>query len=106
VIGFTVDEIFGSEKAAELNGHLMACLRGDAPYRYERMQGEGIVEAIATPVPQETGVGRRIVVSARDVTERRRPAACRIARRDRIFRYHIGTEHRISRRKSARRLLA
>ncbi len=71
VIGFTVDEVFGSEKAAELNGHLMACLRADAPYRYERMQGEGIVEAIATPVPKETGVGRRIVVSARDVTQRR-----------------------------------
>jgi len=72
VIGRTVDEIMDAETARELNRHLAACLRMDAPYRYERAQGEGIVEAVATPVPQESGSGRRIVVSARDVTERRR----------------------------------
>jgi PAS domain S-box-containing protein len=72
VIGFTVDEIFGAEKAAELNGHLAACLRAGAPYRYERMQGDAVIEAIATPVPEEAGSHRRLVVSARDVTERRR----------------------------------
>ncbi|WP_158812722.1 PAS domain S-box protein [Methylocapsa sp. S129] len=71
VIGSTVDELFGAENAAEVNGHLTACLRAGAPYRYERMQGGAVVEAIATPVPQEAGSRRRLVVSARDVTERR-----------------------------------
>jgi PAS domain S-box-containing protein len=71
VIGFTTDELFGAENAAEVNRHLAACLRGGVPYRYERMQGNRIVEAIATPVLNEPGPARRIVVSARDVTERR-----------------------------------
>jgi signal transduction histidine kinase/CheY-like chemotaxis protein len=47
-------------------------LRSDAPYQYERAHGDGVVEAIATPVPEERGVGRRVIVSAREVTERRR----------------------------------
>jgi PAS domain S-box-containing protein len=72
VIGRTVDEVFGTDNAAEVNGHLTACLKAGAPYRYERMQGDSIVEAIASPVPIETGRPRRLVVSARDVTERRR----------------------------------
>jgi PAS domain S-box-containing protein len=72
VIGYTADELFGAENAAEVNGHLAACLRSGTPYRYERMQGEAMIEAIATPVPQESGARRRLVVSARDVTERRR----------------------------------
>jgi PAS domain S-box-containing protein len=72
VIGRTTEEVLGSATGHELNTHLAACLRLGAPYNYERVQGEGIVEAVATPVPQELGVGRRLVVSARDVTERRR----------------------------------
>jgi PAS domain S-box-containing protein len=72
VIGYSVGEVFGAEVAAELNTHLAKCLSNDAPYHYERRHGEGVVEAIATPVPRELGVGRRVVVSARDVTERRR----------------------------------
>jgi len=72
VIGRTTDEIFGRERAKVLNDHLTACLASGAPYRYERMQGDGIVEAVATPVPYEMGTQQRIVVSARDVTRQRR----------------------------------
>jgi PAS domain S-box-containing protein len=72
VIGHSVHQIFDAKTAAELNAHLTACLRVNAPYQYERAHGDGVVEAIATPVPQESGLGRRLVVSARDVTERRR----------------------------------
>jgi PAS domain S-box-containing protein len=72
VIGFTTNEIFGAENAAEVNMHLAACLRSGKPYRYERKQGDGIVEAIATPVLDQIVPAARIVVSARDVTERRR----------------------------------
>jgi len=55
-----------------LNRHMAACLKSGATYRYERLQGNGIVEALATPVPAQAGSPRRVVVSARDVTERRR----------------------------------
>ena len=72
VIGYTVDEVFGAEKAAEVNKYLSACLQSGAPYRYERMQGDQIVEAIASPVPPEPGKPRRLVVTARVVTETRR----------------------------------
>jgi len=72
VIGYTVEEVLGAEQAVGINAFLSACLRADAPYRYERAQGTSVVEAVATPVPDEPGVGRRVVVSARDVTEQRR----------------------------------
>jgi len=72
VIGYTVEEVLGADQAAGVNAFLSACLRADAPYRYERPQGTSVVEAVATPVPDEPGVGRRVVVSARDVTEQRR----------------------------------
>jgi len=71
VIGRTTGEVFGAEFAAEIDGHLALCLRKGAPYRYERAQGESIIEAVATPVPREPDEPRRVVVSARDVTERR-----------------------------------
>jgi PAS domain S-box-containing protein len=71
-VGLTTEEVVGPERAAELNRHMAACLRSGAPYRYERTQGDGIVEALATPVPEEPGKARRVVVSARDATERRR----------------------------------
>ena len=71
-VGLTTEEVVGPERAAELNQHMAACLRSGAPYRYERIQGDGIVEALATPVPEEPGKARRVVVSARDATERRR----------------------------------
>jgi PAS domain S-box-containing protein len=71
VIGRTIDQILGAEQAYILNSHLAACLRAGAPYRYERKQGHAVVEAVATPVPHELGTARRLVVSARDVTEQR-----------------------------------
>ncbi len=71
LIGHTVDQVFDPVTAAELNGHLQACLRSGTPYHYERRHGDSIVEAVATPVPAETGKARRLVVSARDVTEHR-----------------------------------
>ena len=71
-IGHWTEEVVGPERAAVLNGHMAACLRSGAPYRYERIQGGGIVEAIATPVPPEPGQARRVAVSARDVSEQRR----------------------------------
>ena len=72
VVGYTIEEVFGAEVAAEIGAHLTACLRKGGPYRYERTQGEATIEAIATPAPPEPGAPRRLIVSAHDVTERRR----------------------------------
>jgi PAS domain S-box-containing protein len=72
VIGKTIEEVLGVELAPELNRHLRECLRLGKPYHYERSQGEGVVEAVATPAPPEPDAARRLLVSARDVTERRR----------------------------------
>ena len=72
VIGHTADEVFGGEIAARLNQLLTTCLESGRPSRYERMHGDRAIEAIATPVPNERGDARRLVVSAHDVTDRRR----------------------------------
>jgi len=72
VVGNTIEEIFGAAAAAEVGGYLTACLSGGHPYRYERTQGEATIEAVATPAPGEPGAPRRLIVSAHDVTERRR----------------------------------
>ena len=69
VVGHTTDEVFGA-RAAEINGHLRACLAAAAPYHYERTQGAGVVEAVAVAVSGADA--QRVVVTARDVTERRR----------------------------------
>jgi len=71
VIGHTIEDLFDAETAAELTAHMKACLSSGQPYRYERRNGESIVEAVATPVPAEDGNARRLVISARDVTESR-----------------------------------
>jgi len=71
VIGHTIEDIFDPATAAELTGYMNECLRSGLPYRYERRNGESIVEAVATPVPAEDGKARRLVISARDVTESR-----------------------------------
>jgi PAS domain S-box-containing protein len=71
VIGHTVQELFNPETAAELAEHLQNCLQDGSPRRYERRIGDAIVEAVASPVPTEKGMTRRLVVSARDVTEHR-----------------------------------
>ena len=72
VVGRTIQEVLGPESASEIGAHLAACLREGAPRRYERTQGDAVIEAIVTPAPQEPGSPRRVVVSAHDVTERRR----------------------------------
>jgi len=71
VIGCTIDDLFDSQTAAELNEHLTNCLRQNEPYRYERSQGAAIIEALATPIPCEDGATRRVIVTAGDVTKRR-----------------------------------
>jgi PAS domain S-box-containing protein len=72
VVGRTIREALGAESASEIGAHLAACLRDGAPRRYERTQGDAVIEAIVTPAPHEPGAQRRVVVSAHDVTERRR----------------------------------
>jgi PAS domain S-box-containing protein len=72
VINHSLDEVLAPKAAEELRLNLQACLNANAPFRYERVQGEGIVEAVATVVPFEFGTEQRIIVSAREVTERRR----------------------------------
>jgi PAS domain S-box-containing protein len=72
VIGRTIEEVLGSELAPVLTAHLKECLRLGTPHHYERSQGDGVVEAVATPAPPEGDLARRLLVSARDVTERRR----------------------------------
>lgn len=71
VVGHTVNELFAPDTAAELTGRLQTCLQGGVPYRYERHHKDAIVEAVATPVPADQGARRRLVVTARDVTEHR-----------------------------------
>jgi PAS domain S-box-containing protein len=70
VVGRTIDDLFPSESASELNAHLEACLRSGAPYSYSRKHGKSVVDAIATPIPAEPGKAPRIAVTARDVSER------------------------------------
>ena len=71
VIGFTIDEVFGNDAAAEIDEHLRASLRSDGPYRYTRIQSGRTVEAVAVRVPGDPDGIQRLVVSARDVTEGR-----------------------------------
>ena len=72
IIGRTVDEVFDAQTARTLNDHLSNAMRGGGPYHYERAHGDSIVEALAAPIAPQLGLGRRLVVSARDVSERRR----------------------------------
>jgi PAS domain S-box-containing protein len=72
VVGRTIHEALGAESASEIGAHLAACLREGAPHRYERTHGDAVIEAIVMPAPHEPGAPRRVVISAHDVTERRR----------------------------------
>src|SRR5208283_3515988 len=72
VVGRRTEDVLGPEMGAAVNRHLVECLREGGSRRYERMQGDGVVEAVATAVPTREGEARRVIVSARDVTERRR----------------------------------
>ncbi len=55
VIGRTIEAVLGAERAAEIGAHLAACLEAGAPHRYERTQGDAVIEAVVTPAPQEPG---------------------------------------------------
>ncbi len=72
VIGRRTDEVLGPESGAEVDRNIKRSLRRGGAYRYERLHQGRVVEAIATPVPSREGEPRRVVVSARDVSERRR----------------------------------
>jgi len=72
VIGRTVEEVLGTKGGAVVVGHLRACLEEGRPRRYERMYDDALVEATVTAVPGREGEPRRVVISARDMTERRR----------------------------------
>ena len=72
VVGRKTKDVLGPETGAEIDRHLAQCLREGGSHRYERLQGAGVVEAVATAVPTRDGEPRRVIVSARDVTERRR----------------------------------
>src|SRR6202021_2984356 len=47
-----------------------ACLRSGVPYSYSRKHSKATVDAIATPIPAESGKTARLAVTARDVSER------------------------------------
>jgi PAS domain S-box-containing protein len=70
VVGHTIEELFDAATAANLSAHLTDCLVSNVPLRYEREHGDRTLEAVATPVLGAES-HRRVVVSARDVTERR-----------------------------------
>ncbi|MGO9423157.1 PAS domain S-box protein [Roseiarcus sp.] len=72
VVGRLATEALGPDSGAEVDRHLRACVAEGGTYRYERLHAGRVVEAVATAVPSGDGKPRRVVVSARDVTERRR----------------------------------
>jgi len=71
VVGRTTFEVLGELPAREIDTVLAACLKLMTPRRYERAQGARIIEALATPVPNVQAQRERVIVSARDITERR-----------------------------------
>ena len=72
VVGRRTEDVLGPQTGAEINRHLGQCLSEGGSHHYERMQGSGVIEAVATAIPAREGEARRVIVSARDVTERRR----------------------------------
>jgi diguanylate cyclase (GGDEF)-like protein/PAS domain S-box-containing protein len=79
VVGRTINELFGGEIAAEMSRHLNICLNSGRPHRYQRRHGEAVIEAVATPVPDEPGATGRVLVSAHDVTAEVAKAAALLA---------------------------
>jgi PAS domain S-box-containing protein len=71
VIGLTIDDLFESGQAAELNAGLRRCLQTNAPHQYERVNGDSVIEAVATPVATGEGGFKRVIVTASDITARR-----------------------------------
>ena len=72
VLGRTTSEVISGIRAVELNTQLAAALRSQTPYRYERLQGDSTIEALATPLPLVDQRPRQVLVSARDITQRRK----------------------------------
>jgi PAS domain S-box-containing protein len=72
VVGRTTGEALGPDRAADVNAFLAAALCSRAPQRYERLQGDRVIEALATPVQETPSQPARVIVSARDITERRK----------------------------------
>ena len=72
VVGHRTEEVFGREAAAEVDRHLWICLSRSATHRYDVQRGAATIEAVASPVPVRPGEPRRVVVSAHDISERRR----------------------------------
>ena len=72
IIGCTLEEILSGDQATDLTVELTQCLHGTEPHQYERLHGDKVIEAVATLVPREEGGTQRVVVTATDVTERRR----------------------------------
>jgi PAS domain S-box-containing protein len=72
VVGRRTEQVLGPEEGPELDRHLEACLGDGGLHRYERAHHGRILEAAATAAPGRDGKARRVVVSARDVSERRR----------------------------------
>jgi PAS domain S-box-containing protein len=72
VVGRRTADVLGPEMGAAVDRHLAQCLREGGSRHYERRQGAGVVDGVATAVPSREGEARRVIVSARDVTERRR----------------------------------
>jgi PAS domain S-box-containing protein len=70
VLGRTTAEVLGAAAAKTVDAHLASCLRSRRPERYERAQGQRTIEALATPVPDGETRTERVIVSARDITER------------------------------------
>jgi len=71
VLGRTTAEVLGEPGATQLNAYLASVLASRAPQRYERVQREKIIEALATLAPGDEEQPPRIIISARDITERR-----------------------------------
>ena len=69
VLGRTIEEVLSAEVAEELGKHLHAALQQNEPLRYVRRQRHSTIEAVASPIPVESGAPHRLAVTARDVTE-------------------------------------
>ena len=71
VLGRTLADVLGEAHAGEVDARLTTAMRSGSPQRYERLHAERVVEALATPLPPIDGQPPRVIVSARDISERR-----------------------------------
>jgi PAS domain S-box-containing protein len=71
VVGHTLGEVHEPDDATVIAHALNEALATGRPVGYQRTHGTALIEAVAAPVPAHPGEARRVVVSARDVTESR-----------------------------------